>query len=170
MLYKNIFIIIIVAASLSGCAGYATRTKQDVRSSHHVEETDIYKDVRGGNELRSRNYLDANITKDEVIKAWGAPDEILKIKYEHDSLNNKYNSDHYERWIYNRDISWGAFTPIIIIPIPIFWWPNGYLETQLDFYSENYLHSVSKEHDGPGPMYICYLIPPSCNDKLEFFH
>ena len=157
--------LLLLTVLLQGCAGYSlyktTGTYPD-----YDDESGLYFDTKGALNT-CRHYCKA-ITKEEVRAAWGDPIEIRQIETKSESYIKKYNSQYYEQWIYERGQSFAGFMPILIIPIPLFWWPDGSNEIKVDFTGNtvSWVYLEKREFD---LQKLCFLIPPQCNTHFTFF-
>jgi len=164
MRYK--FLSLLVSSTfLYGCAGYSVYKTTDTYSDYK-DESGLYFDTKG--KLNTCNHYCSPITKEEVKAAWGDPIEIRQIEANNKSYIKKYNSKYYDQWVYDGGQSFSGFMPILIIPIPLFWWPDGSTEIKVNF-TGNTVSRVYLERREFDLQKLCYLVPPQCITSFTFF-
>ena len=161
----RILSLLLFATFLHGCAGYSVYKTTGTYPDRN-DESGLYYDTK--NTLNTCNHYCTPITKEEVRAAWGEPIEIRQIEAKSKSYIKKYNSKYYEQWIYDGGQSFAGFMPILIIPIPLFWWPDGSSEIKVNFTGNtvNWVYLERREFD---LQKLCFLVPPQCNTSYKFF-
>ena len=148
---------------LSGCAGYAVYGDTGRKELHNAALFGETTDMRYASGQGS-HYRAAKISSTDVIEVWGQPDSIKPynhtLKYATSDSPAVYEEG--EKWTYKKGLSFGGFMPIVIIPIPLFWWPNGFNETYVHM-RNGYVSHVTKQSNEMDLKYLC-VIPFS----LEF--
>ena len=149
---------------LNGCAGYSTYENRGINHGDN-KINELFYDVKGYNRKTCKSNCE-RVTKNEVRKAWGKPETVQMIEAKNPTYIKKYKTKYYERWTYKRKLSFSGFMPIIIIPIPLIWWPTGHYETRIQF-QEDYVNGVYEEYGNFDLKKLCLLIPPGCIDSLD---
>jgi len=142
---KHFSSLILLLLFLNGCAGYSIYGD---RGSVESNDSVFFEEVTNISYLsdQNANYRKTNISNADVIGKWGQPDNIKSYKYtvEYGTIESPAVYDEGERWIYKKGLSFGGFMPIVIIPIPLFWWPAGFNETYVHF-NNGYVSHVTKQ-------------------------
>ena len=149
-----------MAILLISCAGYST---YDLRSFHpdHSDKSGLFLESTGNKYTNSENYKTHKVSKQDVINAWGHPEYKDKWRV---NINGELKYD--ERWNYNSGIAVKGFMPIIIIPIPLFWWPSDGDYTRVVF-NGDYVDRVTFDTREMELKCLVILPIPYCANKFE---
>lgn len=140
--------ILILAVSLvQACAGYIEYGK-DYNTVDHFDG--LYEDTKNTSYDKKTYYYDAKINKQDVLNSWGKP-YTIEIQGSRGETR--------EIWKYHRGIEMRGFAPILIIPVPLplFWWPEGWDTTTVKFDGDIVVSASSSDYsfnDG----YVCLLV------------
>ena len=152
--------MLILFSVLNGCVGYAVYNDHGFGQTDEHDDSGLFHDATGRTYTPHYNYSSINVSKQEVIAAWGESAEKEKYQYVYKYGSFKSEPTIYktgEKWTYNTGLSVGGFAPIVILPIPIFWWPTGYSKTYI-YFRDDYVSSV---YIDAGKMEVkCLMILP----------
>lgn len=166
----KVVIILLSLSIFSGCAGYSVYGDTGRRERHDAglfkETTDMYYSSD-----QEANYRKTIISNADVIEVWGLPDSIEPYKYtlEYATSDAPAAYEEGEKWTYEKGLSFGGFMPILIIPIPLFWWPNGFNETYVHM-RNGYVTHVTKQSNEMDLKYLCvfpFSIESGCMKTLD---
>jgi len=156
----KISVMSVIILFLSGCVGYSVYDDSGHGNTDKNDDSGLFYDVTGTLYMARNNYTNMKISKQDVISAWGEPVSIKEYRYNFIYGNTSKAEPTYEKdevWVYNTGISIGGFAPIIIVPIPIFWWPTGFSNTFVYFQDGD----VSSVYIDAGKMTVeCLMILP----------
>ena len=156
---------------LQGCAGYAVYEKSRWDNDDEVSEK-VIQEVTGKPYNYDNSFYTNKISKQDVISVLGVPDKKGVFQYDKQydhsvtpSILVSYKEG--ELWSYKKSISFYGFIPIIIVPIPLLWWPSGFHYSYV-YFEGDYVTRITYDSNEADLKCLIVLLFPYCIKTLDF--